>query len=132
MMILERIKYQIKNFFLHIKWSLQKMFRKYHCSDLNLWNLDIHLAKIILPKLIAFRSMPRLGYPASLQDENEWEKILDEMIFAFKYTLADAEIKRKEFEKKYGEINKENYVKFEKRSQKGLELFGLYFRNLWD
>jgi len=132
MMTLEKIKYQIRNFFLRIKWSLQKIFRRGHCSDRNLWNLDIYLAKIILPKLIAFKSMPRVGYPALLRDENEWEKILDEMIFAFKYVLADAEIKRKEFEKEYGEINQENYIKFEKRAQKGFELFGLYFRSLWD
>lgn len=70
-----------------------------------LWNLDFTLAKYILPRLQKFRSMERLGYPAKLNGEEEWNEILDKIIYAFKYViekdtlLFDHEVEKKMREK---------------------------------
>jgi len=65
--------HRIPDFFRNIKWILQKIFRKHHCSDLDLWGLDSHLIKIILPKLIAFRKRDLHGYPCNF---SQWDESL--------------------------------------------------------
>lgn len=54
-----------------VKYFFQKMFRSHHTADYELWGLGDHLAKIILPKLIAFRNMNLHGHPI---DFSEWEE----------------------------------------------------------
>ena len=123
-----------------IKWFFQKIFRKHHTSDLELWNLHVYLSKIIYKKLKAFRKMPRMGYPASFMDWDEdmekndgitkedydkhyegggmkhWNKTLDKMIYAFK-KIADDDVYKPSAYKKIDE---------------GLQLFAKYFQALWD
>jgi hypothetical protein len=106
------IKYRIENFFYGIKYNFQKLIRSYHASDLDLWNLDGCMAKVLYPKIIAFKKMKRHGYPSDFSEyyKNEWkskeeydnavregkikgggpeawEKVLDEIIFAFEWHL---------------------------------------------
>src|SRR6056297_3434778 len=113
-----RIPRRIRDFSHEIKWFFQKIFRKHHTSDVELWNLHSRLAKIIYPKLKAFKAMKRMGYPGDFveYDENawkskkeydkaiangklsgggpeKWEEILDEIIFAFEYLLHDEDEK---------------------------------------
>lgn len=124
-------RHRIPDFFKEIKWSLQRLFRRHGCADIDLWGLDYHLAKIILPKLIAFRSQELHGHPMDFSDwsdedgmgmtkeeydeatkrgdfvgggQEAWIKTLDEMIFAFEYLLyADGfDKKQKKFYEKYG------------------------------
>lgn len=126
-----RIPSRIVGFFRAIKWSFQKLVRLSHASDCDLWNLSDHLVDIILPKLKAFKEMPRLGFPGIFSDfdkehagpwankeeydkdvangdivgggEEAWEKVIDEMIFAFEYIKADNHTKYyKKFVEKYG------------------------------
>jgi hypothetical protein len=77
---------------------------------MDLWNLDGYMAKILFPRLLAYKKMERHGYPGDFveyhknewksKDEYEnakkegrikgggpeaWEKILDEIIFAFEW-----------------------------------------------
>jgi len=110
--ILYRIKYRIENFFYGIKYSFQKLIRPYHASDLELWNLDGLMAKMLYPKILAYKKMNRHGYPGDFSEyhKNEWkskdeydnavkegkikgggpeawEKVLDEIIFAFEWHL---------------------------------------------
>jgi len=110
--IFYRIKYRIENFFYGIKYSFQKLFRPYHASDLELWNLDGLMAKMLYPKILAYKKMNRHGYPGDFSEyhKNEWkskdeydnavkegkikgggpeawEKVLDEIIFAFEWHL---------------------------------------------
>jgi len=110
--IFYRIKYRIENFFGGIKYGFQKLIRPYHTSDLELWNLDGLMAKILYPKILAYKNMERHGYPSDFseyhknewksKDEYEnavkegkikgggpeaWEKVLDEIIFAFEWHL---------------------------------------------
>jgi len=121
--------------FYNTKRLIQKIFRKYHCSDFDLWSLDYHLAKIILPKLKAYRNKSRGGYPGIFVewnnncgfDKNEyddarargtimgggekrWDEYLDEMIFAFEYIIVDDgcnTVLEKKFKEKYGDWNDE-------------------------
>ena len=113
-----------------IKWFLQKVFRKDHTSDHELWSLDYYLAKIILPKLKRFKAMGRNGYPGNFISKKEealnmgytegeidkainkgdlviggpekWEESLDEMIFAFDFIVsADDTTQEEAFYKRY-------------------------------
>ena len=111
--IFTRIKWKLEKIgdaYRLVKYFLQKLFRPYHASDCDIWNLHNHLTPIILSKLIAFRNSSLSGYPSyfSLYAGNEWKskeeydeaiakgkilgggfdawlKTLDEMIFAFEF-----------------------------------------------
>ena len=95
----------------------QKVFRKNHTSDYELWDLYPVLSKFIVRKLKAFRDSKPQGYPSCFSDWNSsyeyggigltkkeydkqkkvgfytgggykaWLKTLDEMIFAFEFAL---------------------------------------------
>jgi hypothetical protein len=110
--IFYRISQRIKNFFLGIRYGFQKLFRPYHVSDWDLWDLDRLMAKMLYPKILAFKKMERHGYPNDFSEYSEnawkskeeyenaikegkikgggpeaWEKALDEIIFAFEWHL---------------------------------------------
>lgn len=137
-----------------IKWFFQRLFRGY--SDCDLWNLDYHLAKIILKRLKAFKKMERKGIPSTLNSFDEWNKILDKMIFSFEFIRSDYgwdenfiwhdEIWEK-LEKKekimninigdkdfYSDIkfNAEKHDEYYQKYEEGMELFSKYFGSLWD
>lgn len=130
--------YRIKNFFEYlprrIKWFFQKVFRKTHTSDYEVWELYPIMAEWILPRLQQFKKTKRMGYPGTFSEyhENEWknreeydqaiaegkmrgggpeawEEILDKIIFAFEFTLADGGDKKHEkpFMEKYGDWHAE-------------------------
>lgn len=53
------------------------------------WSLDTSLAVHILPRLLYFKNWcDRYGLPSELESD-EWEEILDEMIWAFTYISQD-------------------------------------------
>lgn len=85
--------------------------------DAELWSLDSTIAEFILPRLIEFRK-ELVGYPGNLTSES-WAEILDKMIWSFE-NLEDLDWpdgKDEEYNRKF---------------QEGLELFGKYFRDLWN
>ncbi len=69
-LIYSLFKHRIPDLLRGIKWAFQRLFRKHGCADIDLWNLHSHLAKIILPKLIAFRKQNLNGHPMDFCD---WE-----------------------------------------------------------
>jgi len=77
------------------------------------WNLDNTIAKFITPRL-KYLKEHKCGYPGNLT-ENEWDDIMDKMIYAFENY-------------KIGHIEEEN----EKKIDEGVFLFAKWFRNLWD
>jgi hypothetical protein len=104
--------YRIKDLCYSIKYKAQRIFRFYHVSDLDLWNFDNTMAKWIYPRLKLFIGKERQGYPGDFSEYNEnewhskeeyddaikngkhlgggpeaWEKILQEMVFAFEWKL---------------------------------------------
>jgi len=136
-----RIKKLTKN----IVWAFQRIIRKHHASDIDLYRLDLHISKLILPKLVAFRNQSLHFSPTG--EIETWLNILDEIIFAFKWnTYANWERnpeKENDFYLRSFGIDdpdldywhyydSEIVKKAAARAQKGFELFGKYFTCLWN
>jgi hypothetical protein len=120
-------------------------------SDRDIWSLDHTIAKFALPRLLVLKTQMH-GIPCSVFEklpegeweytedqtkaaEKKWNETLDEIIFAMDYIANDREhdyYPKKTWPEK---TTAEDYVELravEERVQKGLILFGTYFRNLWD
>lgn len=86
-------------------------------------NLDHTLANYILPRLKHFRSLNK-GYPGCFESTDEWNEVIDDMIFAFEFYANGAwNIQTFDEEKKT--------KKFYKRIRKGMKNFAKYFGSLW-
>jgi hypothetical protein len=85
-------------------------------DDAELWNLDFTFCEFIIPRLKAFRSRV-CSYPVPAGSLEEWEKILDKMIFALELW-----------------VNRNGWVKDEDKEkyEEGKDLFFKYFFTLWD
>jgi hypothetical protein len=121
-----------------IKFFFQRLTRGY--DDSCTWSLDHHLAKLILPRLRMFREQPH-GCPTNMSDvafhptvaEGEedpemsaWNEKLDKMIYSFDYIASGRQWGYDEawtVEKEAAE---------DKKVAEGLELFGKYYRGLWN
>ena len=82
-------------------------------SDTETWSLCSVIAEFIIPRLERFKEI-KGGVPMCFKDESEYDKILDKIIFAFKYALKDD----------FSEKGEKKYVE-------GIALFSKYFRYLW-
>jgi hypothetical protein len=131
---LEKIKFffkvrwwRIKDKYYNVKQFMQKVFRKNHIPDIEIWNLYSFMAPYILKRLEAFKAAKRVGYPSHFSEYNEhewssreeydeavrkgdmlgggkqvWEDYLDKMIFAFDYIVYyDSYDNREYFLNKY-------------------------------
>ena len=85
------------------------------------------MAKFIYPRLKYFRNMDKMGYPGTLNSMEEWEEILDKMLFAFDYALNEDEERFSPID-----FDLEEHQSMLDRVNEGFELFGKYFLNLWD
>lgn len=155
-------------------------------KDKDCWNLAETLGEVILAYLVHFRGMKRMGYPCAILSKKEmekrsttdisdekawdrmdevatkrWDRILDEMIFAFEYIvdeekfapfpddlpdifLGDEDMPLDEYNERFNKTlaswndcpsyieYKKKHAECEKRCEKGLKLFAKYYRNLWD
>ena len=128
---------------------------KYIFSRKELWDIQYHLAAIIRDALIQFKNSNRLGFPANINNikyveddhenekqlQEEWESVLDKIIFAF------TEISHNEENDPllvwYGNGNNTDYKsapeevvqeshQYDEKIQEGLKLFAEYYRALWD
>jgi hypothetical protein len=123
---------------LHSEWSLKeplfvekkdkrysthtRQLRERGFSDSETWALDSVICKFILPRLIRFKEINN-GFPCGLTAE-KWDEILDEMIFAFDWSL-DWE------DDKYDNLTKKEQKLKWARYRKGMNLFSKHFRGLW-
>jgi hypothetical protein len=97
------------------------------------WNADYTLALIIYPVLKQLRKTKH-GW-AILDDDDgfnfeergisadskkRWNEVMDAMIWSFKHI-----VKNKEFDK-------QGFTEYHARIDRGLVLFGKYYRHLWD
>jgi len=82
------------------------------------WNMDRTLALIIHPMLVQLKETTH-GYPVDLT-EQEWDDILDKMIWAFEQKNRD------DWEDDKG------IKAHQERMTNGFKLFGKYFESLWD
>lgn len=119
----------------------------------DVWNLDKTLAPIIHAGLVKFKEETLRcsfkSYPGDFEGEDDgfeqWMAVVDQMIYAFddNYpTLKEFGVKfSKERDGLFAKINVNNeeaYAEYRKalndnyrKKQKGYELFGKYFCNLW-
>ncbi len=84
-----------------------------------LYNLDLTIAKFILPRLVEYRkTVKRLGaYPGYVGSSKKWCKILSKIIRAFELCVkCEREV-----------LTEDEIVKY----KKGLKLFAKYFDSLW-
>lgn len=84
-----------------------------------LWNLDVTIAKFILPRLKRYKKSTRC-HPAEIT-EKQWDTILDKMIFSFNFFATD----------KRWAIEIFTNEKIWKKVDEGLELFAKWFGSLW-
>jgi len=92
------VRHQIKELKFHIKMVLQKIFRRDHTSDMEVWGLNSSLSRYLLPRLVRLRKR-LVGYPVNLTKET-WNYILGEMIFACTFFAYQDWAEETELEKK--------------------------------
>jgi hypothetical protein len=103
------------------------------------WSMDSTLSLLIHPMLVQLKATQH-GHPANMT-EQEWDEILDEMIWAFEQKCRD------DWESDYYEYEDDNTERFglklvwedragakahQERMSNGFMLFGKYYENLWD
>lgn len=100
-----------------IKFIWQKWTRGF--SDEEMWNLDITIAKFILPRIKRhFEINKSIPYGV---EEVEWEEIKRKMLFAIQYFAVPDR----------GIFGYEENEKRSKEVSEGLDLFAKYFHMLW-
>jgi hypothetical protein len=136
-----QVPLKINNFIFSIRMLSQRVFRKDHVSDDEVWGLNWALVKFMLPRLIRFRNKfnnpnPPCCVPQCGKDE--WMQILDKMIFAFRYDFKPTWANTAEYEMKLykeyftDEVNEDNLEdKCDERCNEGFTLFREYFCELW-
>lgn len=135
-----------------IKYALQRLFRGY--DDLDTWNAAWYIARRAIPVLKAMRNRfhgtsikwhreDRFGnleiltvdevYAGSKEPgyegpnaftEDEWRAILDDIIFAFEWQI--------DLDAYHGDRDEQDFKAGERRQNRGLQLFAIYYKNLWD
>lgn len=98
----------------NIKYMFQRLIRGWDDSDT--WELDRVLSKIIVPRLIRYKELYS-GTPSGISAK-EWESILDEMIWGFKWFSI------------YHPMNS-SYNSEYSRAKAAIKLFAHHFDDLW-
>ena len=153
--ILDKIPYgwRIYDICVNVKNNFVAAYQvlRYGVCDRECWQLTNTFTSFILPRLKHYKKMKRTGFPSELTSE-QWENILDEIIFAFEYmhepeihnpipkhwryepeTLANYLAREKTPEEKQAYkdyIAKANEL--DERMKKGLQLFSIHFNEFWD
>jgi hypothetical protein len=138
--------------FFKCKYAIQRLFRGY--DDLDKWNAAWYIARKVIPVLKAMRNElhgtsikwhreDRFGAIIELTadevhamtksnvwdgpvafTEAEWRAILDDIIFAFQWQIDGDSPDRV--------ISEEQVKQGFARQKRGLQLFSIYYKNLWD
>jgi len=87
--------------------------------DAETWSLDSTICRFILPRLKRFKEI-NTGYPSDLEPE-EWNLILDKIIFAFEFELLKYE----------WDQNKDDFADKYAKYKEGMKLFAERFEDLW-
>jgi len=122
-----------------VKWPIQRFFRGY--SDCDVWNMNDRIGEVVAPLLKAYRNSPKCGFPikewndedvnASVSfTEDEWNAIVDDMIFAFEY-MANSYFPPDDVLLAH-DVGYKIYQEYNERYEKGIKLFAEYAGALWD
>lgn len=135
----------IKDFFDNVKWFIQRGKRGW--ADCDAWDTDTYLAAII-PAMVKSLKVNGYGLPTLTEDkserqaEDEWNNILDDIIFAWEshkkmaegdwlYSTAKTRTKMENVAKNCIHVYLMTKEECE-RYRKGMQLFIKYLSNLWD
>ena len=119
----------------HYFWHdwLYKLFRysptqktKIRIDSYDTWSMDNTLAMIIHPMLVQLKATGHT-HPGNTT-EQEWNEILDEMIWAFEQKCRDDWMEDYD----YNKWDREGVKAHQERMSNGFRLFGKYYENLWD
>lgn len=94
------------------------------------WNLDVTLAKYILPRLKLYKKLT-IAYPGCGEADTfeKWEEILDKMIWSFEQVASCYECEEWKFD--MNDLSwREKVNVMNKRTDEGLMLFAKFFRSL--
>ncbi len=109
------------------------------------WSMDVTLAEIILPMLIQLKATQH-GYPNDFYEGDieknippgeigggpeAWAAVLDKMIWSFQ-EIVDDNYMEKLRDDGYGREWYEKVQAHDEKIQEGLNLFGKFYRALWD
>jgi hypothetical protein len=94
------------------------------------WSMDHTLAPIILPMLVQLKENNH-SHPSELT-EQEWDYIMDEMIWTFEQKCRDDWMEDYDYNKWDREWDRDGANAHQERMSNGFILFGKYFENLWD
>ena len=109
--------------------------RNAYVSSRECWNLDITFAEFAIPRLKKFKQDNNITPWCRHIDEDrfltdvEWDIILDKMIRSFEYAKKDVD-DIYGYDAK-GEELLQNCKEYQATIQEGLQLFALYFQDLW-
>lgn len=121
-------------------------------SKNEIWNANVHLAKITRDILVQFKESKRVGYPGRLSTSAEWDEVIDAMIFSFSEICKDFPNdpivvylqnhrtltvkfdvdKNGKLLDEIPESVKEDSQAYNKKIENGLDLYAEYFMDLWD
>lgn len=101
--------------------KFKEQLNKHGFCDSETWSLDYVISKFIVPRLKRFKEINN-GFSMSVTSE-EWNKILDKMIFAFEWNCRDQEEEM--------DYNPKTWKKDLRKHEEGMKLFAKYFRDLW-
>lgn len=116
------------------EYSKQRKDRGF--DDSEIWNLDITIAKFILPRLERYQEI-KVAHPGNMTEE-QWNKNVALMISAFKTYLYDTDlINDEDIIKKFCnqriiDMDVDKALKIHKEYMKGMELFNKYWCWLGD
>lgn len=120
-----------------VRWEEYSKQRKERgFDDSEIWNLDVSIAKFILPRLERYQEI-KCSHPANFS-ENEWNRIVNLMIYAFKTYLYrsdltnDEDLIKKFCKQGIIEIDVNEALKIHKEYIDGMEYFNKYWYLLGD
>lgn len=129
--LFEKIYWPIYRFVSRRTYGLKKLYQRITTGfpHEQSWEFISWHSKIVVPRLKMLRKN-LVGHPACLNSVEEWEEILDKIIWSFENVDNDPSPMpyRGKAIKEYRAILEEHQNKV----QEGLDLFGKYYRGLWD
>lgn len=88
-------------------------------------NLDKTIAQFISPGLKLYKNSYDC-IPCEIKDRDEWDEILDKMIYSFDYYASN-----QRYEIDFSTYSMDELKAHRDKIQEGIDLFAKYFRELW-
>lgn len=146
----ERIYYYLRRkfedtqyFFKKILQTLRNGYPDWHVFEFKSWH-----SGVVVPRLKDLKKS-KDGYPGTLSSHDEWQEILEKMIWSFEHHDDHVyPIYSNDYDKRYRVIENDKYITCESMNktgtvdwspvidhqnkvQEGLDLFAKYYWNLW-